>query len=123
MGIQLALDDFGTGYSSLGYLTRFPIDKLKIDRSFVRGIVHDASRAIIVRAVVQMGQALGMVVNVEGVETAEQLAILLTHGVDEIQGFFFSRPVPTELFGLMLRNPVFDAHVGLPFQEAEAASE
>ncbi|MBF0587981.1 MAG: EAL domain-containing protein [Magnetococcales bacterium] len=106
MGVKLSLDDFGTGYSSLGYLTRFPIDKLKIDRAFVQNICDDHARATIVRAVVRMGQALGMTINVEGVETRQQLEVLQAHGVDEIQGFYFSKPVPADQFEKMLKSGV-----------------
>jgi len=93
LGIKVALDDFGTGYSSLSYLTQFPVGKIKLDRSFVQDIAHDTSNAAIVKAVVTLGHNLGMRVNVEGVETPEQMAILGSYGVDEIQGYLFSRPL------------------------------
>ncbi len=95
-GIRISLDDFGTGYSSLSYLTRFPVDKIKLDRSFVRDIAHDTSSAAIIKAVVNLGHSLSMRVNVEGVETLEELGILKSYGVDEIQGYYYSRPLSAD---------------------------
>lgn len=92
-GVRIALDDFGTGYSSLSYLRRFPFDKLKIDRSFVKDI-ENRSTAAIVHAIVSLGIALGMTITAEGVETTEQLAVARTQGCNEIQGYLYSRPLP-----------------------------
>jgi predicted signal transduction protein with EAL and GGDEF domain len=102
MGVQLALDDFGTGYSSLSYLRRFPIDTLKIDRSFVRDITTDAEDASIVTAVISMGKSLHMRVVAEGVETAEQLAFLKEQQCPEGQGYHFSYPVAAGEFTRLL---------------------
>ena len=94
LGVRISMDDFGTGYSSLSYLRRFPFDKIKIDQSFVQGMVkHEDCRAI-VRAVIGLGQSLKIAVNAEGVETAEQWEALRAEGCDQVQGFLFSKPRP-----------------------------
>ena len=92
-GVKIALDDFGTGYSSLSYLRRFPFDQIKIDRSFIRDIA-DPDAAAIVRAVVGIGERLGMGIVAEGVETPEQLDLVRREGCTQVQGFLFSRPLP-----------------------------
>lgn len=92
-GIRIAIDDFGTGYSSLAYLKRFPVDKIKIDRSFIIDIDSSDGNAAIVRAVVFLARSFGMAVNVEGIETETQLEHIASEGVDEVQGFYFSKPV------------------------------
>ena len=104
LGVRTALDDFGTGFSSLSYLRRFPFDKLKIDRSFVQDI-SNPSTAAIVRAIVALGLGLGMTITVEGVETADQIAAVRQHGCDEIQGYFFSRPLSVDRLLEFMQHP------------------
>jgi EAL domain-containing protein (putative c-di-GMP-specific phosphodiesterase class I) len=93
LGVRIALDDFGTGFSSLGYLRRFPVDKLKIDKSFVQnlGITEDA--AAIIECVTRLGRALGLAVTAEGVETGEQHRFVRAVGCHQVQGYLFSAPV------------------------------
>jgi diguanylate cyclase (GGDEF)-like protein len=96
LGVRIVLDDFGTGYSSLSNLRRYTIDALKIDRSFIDGLVRDAEEGAIVHAVLSMAHALDVEVTAEGVETAAQVALLRAHGCDFAQGFLYSRPVPAD---------------------------
>ena len=100
----MSIDDFGTGYSSLGYLKRFPIDNVKIDRSFIKDLPHDTDDAAITRAVIAMAQSLRIRVVAEGVETREQLDFLRDHECDECQGYFVSRPLPPSEFALLARS-------------------
>ncbi|MDP1651932.1 MAG: EAL domain-containing protein [Rhodocyclaceae bacterium] len=104
LGVGLSLDDFGTGYSSLSYLKRFPIDTLKIDRSFITGIPHDGNDCAIAGAIVSMAQRLGHRVIAEGVETHAQLEFLRSQGCQEIQGHYFSPPLPADRFATMLHE-------------------
>jgi EAL domain-containing protein (putative c-di-GMP-specific phosphodiesterase class I) len=106
MGVQLAVDDFGTGYSSFSYLRRFPLDALKIDRSFVQEVAANADDATIVSAIISIGKSLRQRVIAEGVETREQLHFLQTQGCGEGQGYYFSRPVVAERFTELLRSGI-----------------
>lgn len=106
MGIQLALDDFGTGYSSLSRLKAFPLDKLKVDQSFVRDLTKDPDDATIVRTIIAMGHALSVRVIAEGVETPAQLEQLRLMGCDEYQGYLYSRPAPAEAITDMLKEHI-----------------
>ena len=104
MGLHVSVDDFGTGYSSLSYLKRFSLDTLKIDQSFVHDITSDADSAAIANSIIALARSLRMRVVAEGVETEEQLDFLRTHDCDEIQGYLYSRPLPTEAFEQLMRE-------------------
>ncbi|WP_074118146.1 EAL domain-containing protein [Bradyrhizobium sp. AS23.2] len=104
LGVKLAIDDFGTGYSSLAYLKRFPVDKLKVDQSFVRDIPDHAKGMEICAVVVNLGKALGLEVLAEGVETEIQLAHLRRLGCDSVQGYLLGRPMPAEEMAAQLRG-------------------
>jgi diguanylate cyclase len=94
MGVRIAIDDFGTGYSSLAWLKRFPVDEIKVDRSFVTHLDTDDSDAAIVRSTIELGRSLGVLVVAEGVETVEVFEQLAGYGCDVAQGYLVSRPVP-----------------------------
>lgn len=104
MGISVAVDDFGTGYSSLSYLKKFPIDKLKIDRSFILDIPHDQDDVIIAATIIQLAHSLRMQVIAEGIETDDQLAFLEENGCDEVQGFYYSKPLSAEHYIEYIRS-------------------
>ena len=103
-GIRIAIDDFGTGHSSLAYLKRFPIDTLKIDRSFIKDLPGDAEDKAITTAIIAMGKSLDLTVVAEGVETRDQLDFLRLHGCDEFQGYYFNKPLPAEQFVQLMRT-------------------
>jgi EAL domain-containing protein (putative c-di-GMP-specific phosphodiesterase class I) len=105
LGVHISIDDFGTGYSSLAYLKKFPINALKIDRSFVSDLPHDQDDVAIVESIIGMTRSLGIDVVAEGVETREQLEFLQSRGCGEVQGYYFSKPLPPEEMTKLLRNP------------------
>ena len=118
-GIRLAIDDFGTGYSSMSLMKQFPIDTIKIDRSFVRDLPIDSEDQAIAQAIISMGKALGMTVIAEGVETVEQETFLRNHACDEMQGFLFSKPLPAKQMADLLRT---EPRLASPPLQPEAGS-
>ena len=110
-GVRMSIDDFGTGYSSLSYLKRFKIDKLKIDQSFVQGVTSDTDDQAIVTAIISMAHSLGLKTIAEGVETLQQMQYLRDRGCDEMQGYWYSRPLPAEEFLAFARARAGDAAV------------
>jgi EAL domain-containing protein (putative c-di-GMP-specific phosphodiesterase class I) len=113
-GVHIAIDDFGTGFSSLGQLRRFPIDVIKVDRSFVQGIEHDARDAAITANLVTLAHALGLVAIAEGIESGGQLAQVRELGCDLAQGFLFARPVPADELSKVLEDGDFSALIDAP---------
>jgi EAL domain-containing protein (putative c-di-GMP-specific phosphodiesterase class I) len=105
MGVTLAIDDFGMGYSSLAHLKRFPLDTLKIDRTFVRDVTTDTDDAAIAKAIIAMAHSLKLKVIAEGVETTEQLAFLKDEACDEFQGFLFSQAIPGRELARLVSQP------------------
>lgn len=104
MGVRISIDDFGTGYSSLAYFTRFPIDTLKIDRSFINDMLNDENAKTIVTTIINLAKTIKIKIIAEGVETVEQLEYLKQKGCDKIQGYYFSRPVAPDLIREMLKE-------------------
>ena len=102
--MKVAIDDFGTGYSSLAYLSTFPFDKLKIDQSFIRDITSDRTAASLVTSIISMAHSIGVRVIAEGVETEAQMKFLTNYHCDEIQGYYFSRPIPANNFTELIRK-------------------
>ena len=126
LGVRVAIDDFGVGYSSLANLKRFPIDTLKVDRSFIRDIPQDTEDRAITEAIIAMGRSLNLTVVAEGVETLEQETFLRDHGCDETQGFYFSRPIASDEFADLLRRniasrPPLEPQCGDLVDQAEVA--
>ena len=103
MGIKIAIDDFGTGYSSLSTLQRFPLDTIKIDRSFVRDVTRPGDNSTLTEAIIAMGKSLSLTVVAQGVETREQVEYLRSHACDEIQGFYFNKPMSAQEFTVLLQ--------------------
>jgi EAL domain-containing protein (putative c-di-GMP-specific phosphodiesterase class I) len=110
MGIALSIDDFGTGYSSLSYLKKLPVNTVKIDRSFVQDICHDDEDKAITKAIIALGEALGLDIIAEGVEQIDQLNYLTQHGCHLIQGYLFSKPISADALSQLLAKPqqIFD---------------
>ena len=104
LGVSLAIDDFGTGYSSLAQLRRFPIDTLKVDRSFVRDIAHNPDDKAITEAIILLGRKLSLTVVAEGVESGDQMALLREQGCDQMQGYHFSKPLVPQQFAALLQG-------------------
>jgi diguanylate cyclase (GGDEF)-like protein len=123
LGVRISMDDFGTGYSSIGYLRSFPFDKIKIDQSFVRDLLIDERSLAIVRAIAGLGVSFGMTTTAEGVETEAQMRCLNLEGCIEVQGYLYSKPVPAdEIGGLLKRLADRCSHPGRPLHSDRSAS-
>ena len=104
LGVRISIDDFGTGFSSLGYVKRFPAHRIKIDQSFIRNLCSDSNDMAIVKAIMTLGRSLGLKIVAEGVETLDQANLLLAEGCDEVQGYYFGRPMPAEDFRALIHS-------------------
>ena len=104
LGVKLSVDDFGTGYSSLSYLKRFPVDVLKIDRSFVSDLPKDSDSATLVRTIIGMAKSLNLGLVAEGVESEDQVAFLTAEGCNVLQGYYYARPMPVSELNIFLEK-------------------
>jgi EAL domain-containing protein (putative c-di-GMP-specific phosphodiesterase class I) len=107
LGVKVSIDDFGTGYSALGYLASFPVDVVKVDRSFVERVEVDPVKSAIVSAVVNLSKAIGITTVIEGVETKEQLEHLRAIGSTTVQGFYFAKPMPADSLTALLDDTMY----------------
>ena len=112
LGVRLAIDDFGTGHSSLAYLKQFPVQEVKVDRAFVKGVAEDRVDSAIVRAVIELANAIGIAAVAEGVETSDQVAGLRMLGCHVAQGYYFSHPLPASEFDELLKRHFARAAAG-----------
>ena len=121
MGVTLAIDDFGTGYSSLAYLSKLPVDEIKIDKSFVLDMINDPQAAVIVRSTIDLGHNLGLKVVAEGVETQEVWDILTKWGCDAAQGYYMSKPLPADELMQWLSESHWAEFKGKPYGQSIVA--
>ncbi len=104
LGVKISIDDFGTGYSSLSYLSRYPIDLLKIDKSFIQGAPSNAQKKPLVEAIIRMGQSMGLTIIAEGIETEEEFSYLVALGCESAQGYYFSKPLSVQDYEAVLKR-------------------
>ncbi|MNP57671.1 Oxygen sensor protein DosP [compost metagenome] len=114
MGIHISMDDFGTGYSSLSQLDRLPINEMKLDRSFIQGLVEDSKKSSIVRAVIELGHHMDLRVVAEGIESPDELRYLTELECDQFQGYYFSKPLPSQEFSSFVRQWDGSALIQIP---------